>query len=387
MHVDSDGRFEVTLTGFGARRLLFGADGFVGAGTVVYADGSDVELEVRLGTEDRQSHVSYEGPLNDTRRLGELQDGGALCIDECPPPARIRAMIEGELARAQSTEVRIALWMAYLTARKHLPEVHARDEEFARQLLAALEPTSWRWVENASALVVATRVTGDRHYFMRAFAEHPDPNMPLELVWSARAIAREAGEQDEVERLNQLAEHPRVTASERLPFYEQIGRLQRPAEHGPQPGDKVPDFAVTTIDGERIDADHLPGKLTLIHFWSTWCKSCKYDLPLVHELIASHGDAGFAIVSFTETDEPATVEQFRADHWPMPWHHVVMPSGQEAEQLKSAFDLAVVPTWYLVDENRQIVLTNHHPADSNAKARRDALREYLEDHLQAAAGE
>ena len=76
--VDAEGQFLVTLTGFGARPLMFGADGFVPTGTMLHADGSDVELEVRLAPKNDpggQSAVSYRGPMNDTRRLGELQDG------------------------------------------------------------------------------------------------------------------------------------------------------------------------------------------------------------------------------------------------------------------------------------------------------------------------
>ncbi|HVI01140.1 MAG TPA: TlpA disulfide reductase family protein, partial [Enhygromyxa sp.] len=386
--VAADGGFSVTLRGFGARHLLFGAKGYVATGTVVHADGSEVQLEVRLASKGEdaqgQSSVAYVGPMNDTRRLGELQSG-ALCRSgpaECPPPARRRAMIEDELARAQTPAIRIALCMAYLGAREPMAEVHASDETCARELLTELEPSSWRWVEDARALVVATRVLGNRDYFMRAFEQHPDPDMAFLLLRSAHEAAVEAGQHDEVERLAPLADDPRVQASGRNPVFNHAQTL---ASQGPQPDSELPDFAATTITGEHIDNDRLPAKLTLIHFWGTWCKGCKDDLPLFHELIATYGEAGLAIVSFAEDESPDVVAKFRAGQWPMPWHHVVMTPGETREALRSAFELTAFPTWYLVDESNRIVLTSRHPADSSMELRREALREHVAGRLQAQA--
>jgi len=46
-----------------------------------------------------------------------------------------------------------------------------------------------------------------------------------------------------------------------------------------QSGQSVPDFAVSTIDGELIKIGDLKGKVVWLNFFATWCPACMAEMP------------------------------------------------------------------------------------------------------------
>ncbi len=54
---------------------------------------------------------------------------------------------------------------------------------------------------------------------------------------------------------------------------------------------------LVSADGTRrvSDAD-FSGRLTLLHFWATWCEPCRHELPALQALAESVADDGIAVV-------------------------------------------------------------------------------------------
>ena len=42
-------------------------------------------------------------------------------------------------------------------------------------------------------------------------------------------------------------------------------------------GDQVPNFTLTTFDGETIQLEDLQGKVVVLNFWASWCKPCEQE--------------------------------------------------------------------------------------------------------------
>ena len=45
---------------------------------------------------------------------------------------------------------------------------------------------------------------------------------------------------------------------------------QAPVEVGHEAGQKAPDFALTTVDGEQVTLDSLQGQPVVLYFYATW---------------------------------------------------------------------------------------------------------------------
>ena len=72
-------------------------------------------------------------------------------------------------------------------------------------------------------------------------------------------------------------------------------------------GDQVPDFTLTTLDGEAFTLSEHRGKVTVLNLWATWCTPCVKELPHFDHLLAEHPDdvSVLAIHSDLITDDPA----------------------------------------------------------------------------------
>ena len=71
-------------------------------------------------------------------------------------------------------------------------------------------------------------------------------------------------------------------------------------------GAAVPDFTVTSFDGETYTKSALEGKLILVNFWSSWCSSCDeegYALEEVWQEVKSSGDIVFIGVNYVDTEK------------------------------------------------------------------------------------
>jgi thiol-disulfide isomerase/thioredoxin len=50
------------------------------------------------------------------------------------------------------------------------------------------------------------------------------------------------------------------------------------------------------LQGGRVSAADLHGKVVLIDFWATWCQPCKKEMPGYQNLLDRYGSQGFAVV-------------------------------------------------------------------------------------------
>lgn len=82
-----------------------------------------------------------------------------------------------------------------------------------------------------------------------------------------------------------------------------------PAEGRAQVASALPDFELSTVDGERVRlSSHLGRDVVLMSFWETWCEPCKTELPHLDRIYREKRDAGFVVLAIS-MDEPSTVMQ------------------------------------------------------------------------------
>jgi len=79
--------------------------------------------------------------------------------------------------------------------------------------------------------------------------------------------------------------------------------------HRPDEGELAPDFALLSVDGERVALSDFRGKIVVLNFWATWCPPCRAEMPELQaaweERGADGGDDGDIVVFAVDFDETA----------------------------------------------------------------------------------
>jgi len=79
-----------------------------------------------------------------------------------------------------------------------------------------------------------------------------------------------------------------------------VGSADRPA----------PELSARTLDGRRIDAADMAGRVVVVNFWATWCPPCRLELPALRDLHREHAGEGLLVLGLSIDDGKAAVERF-----------------------------------------------------------------------------
>jgi len=75
-------------------------------------------------------------------------------------------------------------------------------------------------------------------------------------------------------------------------------------------GKLAPPFEATTIKGEKLNLIEQTGKTIIIHYWATWCPTCREEIPIFNAYYKKHQKDGLVMI-FVSIDEPADLSKVK----------------------------------------------------------------------------
>jgi peroxiredoxin len=113
----------------------------------------------------------------------------------------------------------------------------------------------------------------------------------------------------------------------------------------------APDVIFTSITGKKIALKNLRGKIVIINFWATDCKSCLEEVPQLIKLYDHYHSQGLEIISVSM-------------YYDLPNHVVAMSKNKKipydlvldlrAEHAKAFGNVQLIPTTFLINHQGQI---------------------------------
>jgi RNA polymerase sigma factor (sigma-70 family) len=135
---------------------------------------------------------------------------------------------------------------------------------------------------------------------------------------------------------NDAAERLRKLGVEVLPAAE-IGRIY--------------DFSLTTLDGKKIRAQDLRGKVVLIDCWATWCSPCMAKMPALKDLYAQYHKDGLEIVGVS-FDHDAKRARKAIEKEGLAWPQVLAPTDEdERGKWSVAAGIESLPRLFVLDRD------------------------------------
>ena len=61
----------------------------------------------------------------------------------------------------------------------------------------------------------------------------------------------------------------------------------------------APAFHLRTVAGDTVSLEKLKGRIMILHFWATWCKPCRHEMPALESLFKESRELPIAILGIS----------------------------------------------------------------------------------------
>lgn len=109
--------------------------------------------------------------------------------------------------------------------------------------------------------------------------------------------------------------------------------------HAPQSG-AAPDIQGVDINGQQVALKNYQGKPTLVYFWATWCKVCRYTRSSIDSIADDHPVVTIA----SQSGEDGDIRAYQQKHA----FEVTIINDQQG-LLSQAYGVQAFPTIFVLD--------------------------------------
>jgi cytochrome c biogenesis protein CcmG/thiol:disulfide interchange protein DsbE len=129
-------------------------------------------------------------------------------------------------------------------------------------------------------------------------------------------------------------------------------------------GSRIPDFTLTTFDGQAYNTSDLRGQVILINFWASWCEPCEEEAAELEQAYQEYRDRGvvFLGVNYVDTEPEALAYLDRFG--------ITYANGPDlGTEISQSFRMRGVPETYIADGRGILVSRKIGPYSSLAEIR------------------
>lgn len=113
---------------------------------------------------------------------------------------------------------------------------------------------------------------------------------------------------------------------------------------GPQVGSKAPDFILKSLDGQTVKLSELKGKAVLLNFFTTWCPTCRVEMPDLEAAWVTDKNHEFVLLAVDLDESEVTVSAFKQRYsltFP-----ILLDKGS---RVANSYGVLPLPTTYFID--------------------------------------
>ncbi len=106
----------------------------------------------------------------------------------------------------------------------------------------------------------------------------------------------------------------------------------------------APDFELTGMDGKLHSLSSYRGKIVMLHFWATWCVSCRREMPVLQKFRKGFEGSDFKLLSVNVDRDNRDIVKTFMQEIELQFDSLLDPDGE----VRKAYAVRALPTTYLI---------------------------------------
>ena len=121
----------------------------------------------------------------------------------------------------------------------------------------------------------------------------------------------------------------------------------------------APDFILKDLAGADFKLSAAKGKPVLLIFLTTWCPTCRSEIPHYKEIYETYGRRGLEVVGIDIEESKNRVSQFAAKNQ-IPYRTLLDEKGRVA----GAYDITGIPAMVLINRDGKVLTRKYFAVDT-----------------------
>ncbi|MBI9100706.1 MAG: TlpA family protein disulfide reductase, partial [Spirochaetaceae bacterium] len=106
--------------------------------------------------------------------------------------------------------------------------------------------------------------------------------------------------------------------------------------------------------GTPLSTTELKGKVIVIEFWATWCRTCISEIPLMKKIYEEYKDRGVEFIGISLDEYPDTVIQYCIEN-NIDWPQYCEENKIWDTDISRSWGIKAIPTVFLIGKDGQII--------------------------------
>jgi thiol-disulfide isomerase/thioredoxin len=136
-------------------------------------------------------------------------------------------------------------------------------------------------------------------------------------------------------------------------------------------------FKLKDLNGKMVGLSDYRGKIVFLNFWTTWCPTCRIEMPSMEKLHQKFKNQDFAMVTINLQESASQVKSFFKEY-KLTFTALLDSDGEVGIQ----FRINAIPTTYILDKEGRIIAKAIGPREWDSK-KSIVLFEHLTNKLVA----
>ena len=116
------------------------------------------------------------------------------------------------------------------------------------------------------------------------------------------------------------------------------------------------------LNGNNISLSDFNGKIVFLNFWTTWCPTCRIEMPSMEKLHQKLKNNDFAMVTINLQESASQVKAFFKE-FKLTFTALMDSNGE----VGASFGIRAIPTTYILDKTGRIIGLVNGPREWDSK--------------------